>query len=131
MNEKLSALIWIDLEMTGLDPLKDRIIEIATLITDPQLNIIAEGPSYAIHQSAEVLGLMDDWNQKQHGHSGLIARVQASNMSVQQAEAQTLELCVNMSHPKPHPCVVIPFAKIDVSSIGGCLNLKPIFIIGI
>lgn len=103
MNEKLSALIWIDLEMTGLDPLNDRIIEIATLVTDPHLNIIGEGPIVAIHQSAEVLGRMDDWNQKQHGQSGLITRVQDSAFSVQQAEAQTLEFVRQHVSPKASP----------------------------
>lgn len=90
MNEKLSHLIWIDLEMTGLDPLTDHILEIATLITDAQLQIVAEGPSIAIHHPPEVLAIMNDWCQKQHGQSGLIARVQASQYTLQAAEKETL-----------------------------------------
>jgi oligoribonuclease len=65
-------LVWIDLEMTGLDPNKEKIIEIATLITDSQLNIIAEGPNLIINQPVSLLDAMDDWNQNQHGSSGLI-----------------------------------------------------------
>lgn len=84
-------LIWIDLEMTGLDPQTDRIIEIATLVTDSQLTILAEGPVLAIHQSDATLATMDDWNQKQHGASGLIARVRASRVDEREAEQRTLE----------------------------------------
>jgi oligoribonuclease len=84
-------LIWIDLEMTGLDSQTDRIIEIATIITDSQLNTLAEGPVLAIHQSDATLAAMDDWNQKQHGASGLIARVRASAVDEREAEARTLE----------------------------------------
>jgi oligoribonuclease len=84
-------LIWIDLEMTGLEPQTDRIIEIATLVTDSQLNLIAEGPMLAIHQPDAVLTAMDDWNRKQHGESGLVARVRASRMDERAAELQTLE----------------------------------------
>ncbi len=86
-----SNLVWIDLEMTGLEPATDRVIEIATLVTDKELNIIGEGPVIAIHQSDEVLGAMDDWNQKHHGQSGLIERVKASQFSEADAVAQTLE----------------------------------------
>lgn len=71
-------LIWIDLEMSGLEPETDRVLEIATLVTDKELNIIGEGPVIAIHQSDEVLAAMDDWNQQHHGASGLIERVKAS-----------------------------------------------------
>jgi len=86
-----SHLIWIDLEMTGLRPEIDFIIEIATVITDKELNVIAEGPNLAIHQPEGALALMDEWNQKQHGSSGLIARVRASDVSTADAEARTLE----------------------------------------
>jgi len=80
----------MDCEMTGLDPAINRLIEIATIITDTDLNIIAEGPVLAIHQPAEVLNLMDEWNQNTHGASGLIERVQRSTISEAEAEAQTL-----------------------------------------
>jgi oligoribonuclease len=85
------ALIWIDLEMTGLDPQTDRILEIATLVTDGELATLAEGPVIAVHQSDTVLAGMDDWNQRQHGGSGLIDRVRASRTSPAAAERQTLE----------------------------------------
>jgi oligoribonuclease len=84
-------LIWIDLEMTGLEPQTDHILEIATVVTDTQLNILAEGPVLAIHQSDELLASMDDWNRKQHGESGLVDRVRASILDERAAERQTLE----------------------------------------
>jgi oligoribonuclease len=84
-------LIWIDLEMTGLDPLHDRIIEIATVVTDKHLVVLAEGPVLAIHQSDEVLAAMDEWNTKQHGASGLAARVRDSAVREADAERQTIE----------------------------------------
>jgi oligoribonuclease len=84
-------LIWIDLEMTGLRPDTDSIIEIATVVTDKELVVIADGPVFAIHQPENVLALMDDWNQKQHGSSGLTARVRASTVNEAEAEAHTLE----------------------------------------
>ena len=83
-------LIWIDLEMTGLDPDKDVIIEIATLITDADLNILAEGPTYAVHQPDSILDTMDEWNTNQHGKSGLTQRVRDSKISPAQAEAETI-----------------------------------------
>src|SRR6185312_3572691 len=83
-------LIWIDLEMTGLLPDSDQIIEIATIVTDKDLNIIAEGPEMVIHQPEEVLARMDSWNQRQHSSSGLISRVRTSRMTLAEAERQTL-----------------------------------------
>ncbi len=85
-----SNLVWVDLEMTGLDPQKDQILEIATLITDSELNIIAEGPNLAIFQTEEILKGMDEWNQTHHGKSGLIDRVRASTESLRTAEEKTL-----------------------------------------
>ncbi|MFP4076455.1 MAG: oligoribonuclease [Halochromatium sp.] len=83
-------LIWIDLEMTGLDPLRDRIIEIATLVTDTHLQILAEGPVIAIHQPEHVLAAMDAWNREHHGASGLLERVRASREDERSAERRTL-----------------------------------------
>ena len=84
-------LIWIDLEMTGLKPDSDVIIEIATVVTDKELAIVGDGPVFAIHQPDEALARMDEWNQKQHGSSGLVNRVRSSRISTAEAEARTLE----------------------------------------
>ncbi len=91
MTQDPSHLIWIDLEMTGLDPDSDLIIEIATIVTNSNLNILAQGPVLAVHQSDTALAAMDDWNQHHHGQSGLIARVKASSIDATEAEQQTLE----------------------------------------
>ena len=88
-------LIWIDLEMTGLDPQNDQIIEIATVITDSELNELAEGPVLAIHQSDAVLGAMDEWNTRQHGNSGLTERVRLSKADAAAAERETLAFLGN------------------------------------
>lgn len=84
-------LIWIDLEMTGLFPERDRIIEIATVVTDTHLNILAEGPVFAIHQDETRIAGMDEWNTRQHNHSGLVKRVRESEVTESQAEKATLE----------------------------------------
>ncbi|MEE4246881.1 MAG: oligoribonuclease [Kangiellaceae bacterium] len=84
-------LIWVDLEMTGLEPDTDKVIEIATIVTDKQLNILAEGPVIAIHQSNEVMAAMDEWNTTHHGNSGLTQRVIDSSFSEQDAEQATIE----------------------------------------
>ena len=86
-----SNLLWIDLEMTGLDEDIHHIIEIASIITDKDLNVLAEGPNLAIYQSEEILDLMDDWCQTTHGNSGLTARIRESNVSVQEAMNATIE----------------------------------------
>ncbi len=91
MNGKTGNLIWIDLEMTGLDTASDTIIEIATVVTNSSLDIIAEGPSLAIARPKELLDGMDDWNQRQHGRSGLIDRVLKSEVTAEQAEQRTLD----------------------------------------
>lgn len=91
MTVSTDNLIWIDLEMTGLNPEKERIIEMATIVTDSQLNIVAEGPVLAIHQPETLLNAMDNWNTKQHNSSGLVARVKASQVSETDAERATLE----------------------------------------
>jgi len=84
-------LIWIDLEMTGLNPEQDRIIEIATIVTDKNLHILAEGPVLAVHQSDATLAGMDAWNTRQHNGSGLVERVRNSRINEAQAQQQTLE----------------------------------------
>jgi len=91
MTQNAENLIWIDLEMTGLDPDNDLIIEIATVVTDKYLNVLATGPVLAVHQNDAALAAMDDWNQEHHGKSGLIERVKASMVNDAQAEQQTIE----------------------------------------
>lgn len=86
-----NALIWIDMEMTGLSPDTDRVIEIATIVTDNELNILAEGPVLAVHQSESVLAAMDDWNQRTHKATGLIERVRASTVDEASAERETID----------------------------------------
>jgi oligoribonuclease len=87
---KADNLVWIDLEMTGLDPLRDHVIEIATIVTDSGLNVLAEGPVIAIHQPESVLSGLDEWNRNTHGASGLLDRVRASTVTAAQAEARTI-----------------------------------------
>jgi len=91
MAKSKKNLIWIDLEMTGLDTNNDYIIEIATIVTDGDLNILAEGPMIAIHQSDETLEAMDEWNTRQHGSSGLTERVRTTRVTEAEAEQQTLD----------------------------------------
>ncbi|MFS2026750.1 oligoribonuclease [Massilia sp. GER05] len=83
-------LVWIDMEMTGLDPDNDRIIEVAAVVTDANLNVLAEGPVIAVHQSDATLDKMDNWNKGTHGRSGLIDRVKASTIDEAQAEEQLI-----------------------------------------
>ena len=91
MPQDPNALIWIDMEMSGLNTDTDKIIEIATIITDSQLELIAQGPVLAVHQSDTVLNTMDEWNTRTHGGSGLTQRVRESTLSEADAERQTLE----------------------------------------
>ena len=90
MGAKADNLVWIDLEMTGLDSQRDRIIEIATIVTDTSLAIVAEGPVLAIHQEVAALEAMDDWNKTTHSGSGLLQRVRASQLDAAEAERRTL-----------------------------------------
>lgn len=91
MPQDPTHLIWLDMEMTGLNPDGDRIIEVAMIITDSQLNVVAESPVIAVHQPDSVLDAMDDWNKNTHGKSGLVARVKASTVSEAQAEQVLLD----------------------------------------
>ncbi len=90
MTQDSTNLIWIDLEMTGLDTLQDEIIEIATIVTDNNLDTVAEGPVLTIHQPETVLSAMDEWNKEQHANSGLLERVRNSRLDAAAAEARTL-----------------------------------------
>jgi oligoribonuclease len=103
MTIEEGRLIWIDLEMTGLDSSRDSIIEIATIVTDANLDVLAEGPMLAIHQPDEVLDSMDEWNTRQHNHSGLVDRVRASSISVAEAESQTLAFLADWVKPGSSP----------------------------
>lgn len=98
-----SNLVWMDLEMTGLDPKTCFIIEIASIVTDKDLNLIAQGPSLVIHQPQPVLDAMDDWNKKHHGESGLMEAVQKSTTSLEEAEKQTLAFISQYSKAKSSP----------------------------
>jgi oligoribonuclease len=91
MSQDQNALVWLDMEMTGLDPDKDRIIELAMVITNSQLEVVAESAVWAVHQPDAVLDGMDDWNKKTHGKSGLIDRVKASALAEAEVEAQALD----------------------------------------
>jgi oligoribonuclease len=90
MTDYSENLVWIDMEMSGLDPENDRILEIATIVTDSRLNVLAEGPSLIVHQATEVLARMDEWNVSHHTESGLVDRVVASSVTEARAEAETL-----------------------------------------
>lgn len=90
MTQDQRNLIWVDLEMTGLEPQTDQVIEIATIITDADLNILAEGPVLAIHQTDEIMDGMDEWNTKHHGQSGLTQRVKDSTVTEAEAAQQTI-----------------------------------------
>ena len=103
MARNSSNLVWIDLEMTGLDPDTEKIIEIATIVTDASLEVLAEGPEIAIHQTAEVLAGMDEWNTEQHGRSGLTERALASTCGVEEAEERTLEFLGRYVPPQTSP----------------------------
>ena len=102
-NGKSGNLIWIDLEMTGLDTMHDTIIEIATIVTDAHLNELAEGPVVAIGQSKAVMDGMDEWNTRQHGESGLTARVLESSATVADAEQETIEFLLKWTNAGASP----------------------------
>jgi len=130
-------LVWIDLEMTGLSPENDRIIEVASIVTDAQLNVIAEGPVFAVHQSLKRLSEMDDWNTKTHTESGLVTRVRESSVDEKEAEQATIDfisqfvggnhspLCGNsvcqdrrfLAHYMPKLEAYLHYRNLDVSSV--------------
>ena len=103
MNEAANNLIWIDLEMTGLDTDRDLIIEIATIVTDAALQIVAEGPVLAIYQDNKVLDAMDDWNIRHHSKSGLLARVASSTIRADDAQRETLDFLDRHTQPGKSP----------------------------
>ena len=103
MSERANRLVWIDLEMTGLDPSINVIIEIATLVTDGDLNVLAEGPSLVVHQPDSELDKMDAWCVRQHGSSGLTQRVRESQVSLEQAERETLAFLAEWVDPGTAP----------------------------
>jgi len=96
-------LVWIDLEMTGLDPDRERIIEVATLVTDANLEVVAEGPVMAVHQDAALIAGMDEWNTRTHGESGLVERVRKSTIDTREAERRTLEFLATYVTPGSSP----------------------------
>lgn len=132
-----NLLVWMDLEMSGLDPDRNTILEIATIVTDGDLHIIAEGPVLAVHHPAALLDAMDDWNREHHGASGLSARVGSSSLSMQDAEQQSLDfvkrhcpersspLCGNSIHQDrrflarymPRLDAYLHYRNVDVSTI--------------
>ncbi|AGF49120.1 oligoribonuclease [Candidatus Kinetoplastidibacterium galati] len=103
MNLDSNKLVWLDMEMSGLDPSKDRILEVAVVITDDNLDVIAEGPVIAIHQTNELLESMDKWNKSVHGKSGLINRVLSSDISEKEAEDSILLFLKNYISPDKSP----------------------------
>lgn len=102
-SPRSDLLVWIDLEMTGLDPERERIIEVATLVTDGDLQVIAEGPVIAVHQSDNLLAGMDEWNTRTHGGSGLTERVRNSRIETGEAERQTLDFLRQYVAPGTSP----------------------------
>lgn len=144
-------LVWIDMEMTGLDPDNDRVIELAAIVTDPHLNVLAEGPVFAIHQPDEVLDGMDAWNKGTHGRSGLIDRVKASTITEAQAAVAMLEflkqhvpegkspMCGNsicqdrrfMARHMPQLEAFFHYRNLDVSTLKElCRRWRPELIVG-
>mgnify|MGYP001249410909 FL=1 len=103
MDDKSQRMVWIDLEMTGLDIEKESIIEIATVITDSELNIIAQGPNLAVSVSEELLAGMDEWNTTHHNQSGLVARIRHEGVPISEAQQQTLEFLKQWVNPKTAP----------------------------
>jgi oligoribonuclease len=121
-------LVWMDCEMTGLDVEKEVIIEIATLITDSELNVLEEGPCIAIHQRNEILDKMDEWNTKHHNESGLVKRVQQSLIDEAEAEKRTLDFVKNIARKVLPPYVATRSIKTESFYINTCADCMNIFI---
>ncbi len=102
-NKAETNMVWMDLEMSGLDPKTCKILEIASLVTDKDLNVLAQGPALVVHQPEEVLAAMDDWNKHHHGLSGLTEAVRKSVISLEDAEKQTLAFIQQQCPPKSSP----------------------------
>ena len=103
MAQDANHLVWLDMEMSGLDPARDRILEVATVVTDAQLGTVAEGPVLVVHQPNDVLHAMDDWNKTTHARSGLVDRVRASQLSESDAEEQMLAFLAQHVPAKASP----------------------------
>jgi len=103
MAQDANYLVWLDMEMSGLDPARDRILEVATVVTDAQLGTVAEGPVLVVHQPNDVLNAMDDWNKTTHARSGLVDRVRASQLSESDAEEQMLAFLAQHVPAKASP----------------------------
>lgn len=124
MSADENNLIWIDLEMTGLDPERDRIIEIATLVTDAHLNILAEGPTIAVHQSDAQLALMDEWNVRTHTGSGLVERVKASTRAIAKRNWPPSNFLNSGCRRANHRSAATALVRIAVSCSNICLSWK-------
>jgi oligoribonuclease len=103
MPQDPNNLIWIDMEMSGLDPDTDRILEVALVVTDPQLNTVAEAPVLVVHQADAVLGIMDDWNKSTHAKTGLVERVKASKLTEAEVERRLIAFLSDQVPPKASP----------------------------
>ena len=103
MAQDANYLVWLDMEMSGLDPARDRILEVATVVTDAQLGTVAEGPVLVVHQPDDVLHAMDDWNKTTHARSGLVDRVRASQLGESDAEEQMLAFLAQHVPAKASP----------------------------
>jgi oligoribonuclease len=124
-------LIWVDMEMTGLIPEAHRVIEIATIVTDSNLTVLAEGPVLAIHQPSEALDAMDEWNTRTHTGSGLVDRVRASTVSESAAAELTLEFLRQWVPRENRRCAAIPFVRTDASWHAICRSSRHFSTIGI
>ncbi len=124
MTQDANHLIWIDMEMTGLNPDVDRIIEVALVVTDGALNVVAEAPVWVVHQDDAVLNGMDAWNTGTHGRSGLIDKVKASTLTDGAVEQQALAFLPSTCRPRRRRCAATPFARIAAFSRAGCLRSK-------